>query len=222
MTEIELLQQLVDNTKSSSAGYIPLVAASGAVVGALISSGIGYLTARLTVANHRAVEEKRARDEEKKNKIMFDLEMEKIRLERDKVKTDVMYKQKLIWMSELRDGFSRLISELESCFNEILFGDANGEHERMAVAAKARKEISRLESLVNSYLMGSDLESKESLSDSISDLVASYYVLYVSSTKRGSIDEDGYKKLISKQRSLKNAMGIISYASVREVFDKLK
>lgn len=221
MTEIELLQQLVDNTKSSSAGYIPLVAASGAVVGALISSGVGYLTARLTVANHRDVEEKRARDEEKKNKLMFDLEMEKIRLEREKVKTDVMYKQKLIWMSELRDGFARLISELESCFNLILFGDANGEHEKMAVAAKARKEISRLESMVNSYLMESDLKDKGNLSVSISELVSSYYALYVSTIKHGSIDEDGYKELIEKQVSLKTSMGISSYANVRAIFDKL-
>lgn len=219
MTEIELLQQLVDNTKSSSAGYIPLVAASGAVVGALISSGIGYLTARLTVANHRAVEEKRARDEEKKNKLMFDLEMEKIRLEREKVKTDVMYKQKLIWMSELRDGFARLISELESCYNVILYGDTGGAYEKMIVAAKARKEISRLESMINSYLMESDLEDKDRLSASVTDLVASYYALFVRTIKHGGIDEHGDKELMEKQLYLKNTMGTNSYASVREIFD---
>lgn len=219
MTEIELLQQLVDNAKSSSSGYISLVAASGAIVGALISSGVGYLTARLTVANHRDVEEKRARDEEKKNKQMFDLEMEKIRLEREKVKTDVMYKQKLIWMSELRDGFARLISELESCYNIILFGDANGAYEKMNVAAKARKEISRLEAMINSYLMESDLKDKEKLSFSVTDLVASYYALYVHTIKHGSVDEQGYKELMEKQASLKSTMGINSYANVREIFD---
>ena len=221
MTEIELLQQLVDNTKSSGTGDVSLIAALGAVVVALISSGIGYLTARLTVANHRAVEEKRASDEANKNKLMFDLEMEKIRLEREKVKTDVMYKQKLIWISALREEFANLISELESCCNMVLFGEARSNGEQMVIVAKARKEVSRLESIINSYLIESDLKSKSEISNSVSNLVASYYALYVHVIQHGRIEDAEYKGIVEKQTILKGIMGDSLHKTARDIFDKL-